>query len=304
MNRSSPPPLFIDCLTKKYGSFLAVDKVSFKVTPGEILGLLGPNGAGKTTIISTIMTLQKPTSGSIYLFGSNINKKCTKSKALIGFIPQELVTHGFFNVEQVLYFQAHLYGIQNIHPYIHYLLKKLSLWHYRKRSVHELSGGMKKRLMIAKALIHRPKLLLLDEPTAGVDIELRHSLWDFISDLKKENISILLTTHYIEEAEKLCSRIGILKDGKLKRIDKVKNLIKNHSWKEISLILKDIPPKISHPLLIHQKGNQLDFRVPPDMVIQEFLRKISIPYAQIIDLFIKRATLEKAMKNILKEQDS
>ena len=296
-----PSPLFIDCLTKKYEATLAVDQLSLRLAPGEILGLLGPNGSGKTTIISNIMTLQKPTSGSIYAFGRDISKNCRKSKALIGFVPQELVTHGFFNVEKVLYFQAQLYGLETMTSYIHYLLKKLSLWPYRKRYIHELSGGMKRRLMIAKALIHRPKLLLLDEPTTGVDIELRSSLWDFINELKKDNLSILLTTHYLEEAEKLCDRIGILKKGKLKRLDKLENLIQNHAWKQVSILLKEPPPKLSHPLLIYQKGKQINFRVPPDMVIQELLHQISIPYGQIIDLFVKRATLEEAMQNILKE---
>lgn len=297
------PPLAISHLTKKYGGMKAVDNVSFTIEPGEVFGLLGPNGAGKTTIISTIMTLQGPTNGAIEVFGLNVEKKARAAKKVIGFVPQELVHHGFFTVEEILQYHASYFGLKKDSKYIAYLLHKLDLYIHRKKLVNQLSGGMKRRLMIAKALLHRPKLLLLDEPTAGVDIELRHSLWEFIQELKKENISILLTTHYLEEAEQLCDRIGILQKGRLRRIDKVETLLEEHSSKKVSLTLKTALPSFSHTLLTSNDGPNLHFHIPPKMAIQEFLTEVAIPYEDILDVKIEPGTLEDVMENVLKEEN-
>ncbi|NRA90934.1 MAG: ABC transporter ATP-binding protein, partial [Simkaniaceae bacterium] len=212
-------PLKIKNLTKSYGKVVAVDDASFEIHPGEVFGLLGPNGAGKTTIISNIVTLQAFSKGVIEVFGIDIQKNPRLAKSHIGFVPQELIHHGFFSVEEILKYNASYFGIPLDKDHLKYLLDKLHLYHHRKKLVNQLSGGMKRRLLIIKALMHKPKLLLLDEPTAGVDIELRASLWKFIQELKKDNLSILLTTHYLEEAERLCDRIGILNQGVLKKVD-------------------------------------------------------------------------------------
>jgi len=299
----SRDPLVLTDLTKKYGEKTAVDSVSFSIKPGEVFGLLGPNGAGKTTIISTIMTLQNATSGSVEVFGINPEIQPKAAKTLIGYVPQELVHHGFFNVEQILRYHALYYGIKKTANDLDYLLHKLDLYVHRKKMVNQLSGGMKRRLMIAKALIHDPKLLLLDEPTAGVDLELRNSLWEFIHELKNKNISILLTTHYLEEAEQLCDRVGILQHGKLRRIDKVDTLLEQHSSKRISLMLKTPQTSFSHALLESIDLTHLHFRVPPKMVVQELLAEIAIPYDEILDLQVEPGTLEDVMENVLNSED-
>jgi len=297
-------PLVLSHLTKKYGPNTAVNDVSFSIKPGEVFGLLGPNGAGKTTIISTIMTLQSATSGTVEVFGIDIRKNPKKAKILIGYVAQELVHHGFFTVEQVLKYHANYYGLKKNHKDIIYLLHKLDLYIHRNKLVNQLSGGMKRRLMIAKALIHEPKLLLLDEPTAGVDLELRNSLWEFIHELKNKNISILLTTHYLEEAQQLCDRIGILQKGALRRIDKVENLLEEHSLKRISLVLKTPRNSFTHSLLESIEGPCLHFRVPHKMAVQELLSEIAIPYEEILDVQVAPGTLEDVMKNVLSREES
>ncbi len=290
------PPLRIKNLTTKYDKLVAVDDVSFEIQPGEVFGLLGPNGAGKTTIISNIVTLQAPTSGTIEVFG----KPPPLAKKEVGFVPQELIHHGFFSVEEILKFHASYFGLSLDRPYLKYLLEKLHLWHHRKKMVSQLSGGMKRRLLIVKALLHKPKLLLLDEPTAGVDIELRASLWQFILELKKENLSILLTTHYLEEAERLSDRIGILDHGHLGKIDTTQKLLEKHSSKKVTLALTKPLPSLSHPFLKGQSDHHLDFQMPNDTPLSKLFAEIKIPLDAIQDINIKVGTLEDVMHNVLK----
>ncbi|WP_194848317.1 ABC transporter ATP-binding protein [Candidatus Neptunochlamydia vexilliferae] len=289
------PPLRIKNLTTKYGKLVAVDDVSFEIKPGEVFGLLGPNGAGKTTIISNIVTLQPSTSGTIEIFG----KAPPLAKKEIGFVPQELIHHGFFSVEEILKFHANYFGVSLDLPYLKYLLEKLHLWHHRKKLVNQLSGGMKRRLLIAKALLHKPKLLLLDEPTAGVDIELRASLWQFILELKKENLSILLTTHYLEEAERLSDRIGILDHGRLGKVDTTEKLLETHSSKKVTIALVTPLPKLSHPYLKGQSDHHLDFQMPNEVPLSQLFAEVKIPLEAIQDINIKVGTLEDVMQNVL-----
>lgn len=296
-------PLVIEHLTKKYGNMIAVDDLSLTIEEGEIFGLLGPNGAGKTTIISTIMTLQRATSGTIRVFGFDTEKEPSRAKSLIGYVPQELVHHGFFSVKEILHYHANYFGIKRDESKITDLLEKLDLYSHRNKLVNQLSGGMKRRLMIAKSLLHEPQLLLLDEPTAGVDLELRHRLWNFIYELKEKNISILLTTHYLEEAEELCDRIGILQKGHLQKTGTVNVLLHEHSLKRVSLTLKSSIPSFSHPLLELIDENCLHFRIPPIMAIQELIKEVAIPYEEILDVEIQPGTLEDVMQNILNQRE-
>lgn len=284
---------------KRYGKLIAVDDVSFDIKPGEVFGLLGPNGAGKTTIISSIVTLQAPTCGKIEVFGIDTQRNPRYAKSNIGFVPQELIHHGFFSVEEILKFHATYYGMSADKDYLQYLLQKLHLWHHRKKLVNELSGGMKRRLLIVKALVHKPKILLLDEPTAGVDIDLRASLWDFIQELKMQKMSILLTTHYLEEAERLCDRIGILNNGRLQRVDSKNKLLKEHSSKKVTLILSKPLNTISHPNLTGQTDHYLDFKVPNELPLNTLFKEANIPLEAILDINIKVGTLEDVMHNLL-----
>lgn len=292
-------PLLVQGLTKWYRKLVAVEDVSFEIKPGEVFGLLGPNGAGKTTIISCIVTLQGFKEGTISVFGRDVAKDPQGAKAHLGFVPQELIHHGFFSAEEILKFHATYYGIKVEKSYLQYLLEKLHLWHHRFKTVNQLSGGMKRRLLIVKALLHKPKLLLLDEPTAGVDIELRASLWEFIQELKKENMSILLTTHYLEEAERLCDRVGILDHGRLRSVDTTANMLEKHSSKKISLTLCHPIKKVSHPLLISQSDHHLDFKTPNEMPLSTLFNEAHLELGAIQDINIKVGTLEDVMANVL-----
>lgn len=217
----------------------ALKGINFEIRPGEIFGLLGPNGAGKTTLINSITTLESPTSGDVCVFGTSVLESPLKTKKSIGVVHQEIIDPGFFDVLEILDFQSGYYGLINNDERIQYLVKKLSLEAHSTKKLKQLSGGMKRRLMIAKALVHSPRLLLLDEPTAGVDVELRESLWSFVRELKQDGISVLLTTHYLEEAEALCDRIGIINKGELIFCGTPQEVIAKYSTKKISLKTKD-----------------------------------------------------------------
>ena len=294
------PPIRIQNLVKDYDKLRAVDHVSFDMKPGEIFGLLGPNGAGKTTIISTLVTLEEPTSGSVEIFGLDVTKEPERTKMLTGFVPQELIHHGYFDVEEIMQFHSGYFGRRHNKERIDWLLHKLSLFEHRKKKVKQLSGGMKRRLLIAKALVQEPKLLLLDEPTAGVDIELREQLWRFVEELKGQGLSILLTTHYIQEAEQLCDRVGIIQKGKLRRIGPTKDLIKELTKREIVVKLKVAPtedPK--HPAFLSRHGTDLVFQTASNVGAGEFLESLGYDLKQVADLVIREGSLEDALKRVL-----
>lgn len=300
----STSALHIDSVSKSFEDKLALDKVSFTIAPGEVFGLLGPNGAGKTTLISAIAGLLKPSSGSVKIFTVDNQKEPIKAKSLIGFVPQELINYGFFTVEQILGFHAHYYGEPKDPERINFLLHKLQLYVHRKKLVSQLSGGMKRRLLIAKALLHSPGLLLLDEPTAGIDLHLRNLIWSFVGDLKKENIAILLTTHYLEEAEHLCDRIGIIKEGKLVQIDKTQDLIDKCSSKTVSLLFMSPQKPISHPFLVKQSELEMRFKVPNDTPIFKCLHEVKINFDELEDISVTRGRLEDVMNTILYEGEN
>lgn len=294
-------PLSISRLTKKYGQIAAVSDVSFGIQPGEVFGLLGPNGAGKTTIISNIVTLQEPSSGSIKVFGIDVAKEPLAAKQMLGFVPQELIHHGFFTAREILRFHARYYGIRGAEEHIVYLLKKLQLWNHRNHLVNQMSGGMKRRLLIAKALLHEPKLLLLDEPTAGVDIELRVSLWQFIQELKKDNISILLTTHYLEEAERLCDRIGILNHGQIQLIEKTDVLVRDHALKTVTVYLRSPIPPVAHSYVTEQNEEAIVLQVPNSEPLPRVFGAVGISFDIVKDMDIRKGSLEDVMEKVLQE---
>lgn len=303
-------PFEVKNLKKTYGSQAhpthALKGVSLQMNKGEVFGLLGPNGAGKTTLISILTALEEPTEGSAYIFGEDVTRGLQSTKSYVGIVPQELVSHGFFNINEVLNLHSGYYGISNNREYINYLLDKLGLAPHQNKKVRELSGGMKRRFLIAKALVHKPKLLLLDEPTAGVDIELRNSLWDFVEELNKGGTSVLLTTHYLEEAEKLCDRVGIIHQGELKAVGKTSSLIKDLTQREVLIYLKE-PTKIESPYLKSQIKNQeenlLVFQIPSKMELGELLAKLKLDLTKVIDVKIREGRLEDAFLNVLNEKD-
>ncbi len=293
-------PLKVENLSKSYGSLKAVDDVSFEVQPGEVFGLLGPNGAGKTSLISTITTLEKPTSGRILVQGHDVVKNSRAAKLNLGVVPQELINHGYFNVEEVLNFHSGYFGISNNKPRIEFLLKRLGLFEHKHKKIKQLSGGMKRRLLIAKALVHRPKILLLDEPTAGVDIELRNSLWEFVKDLRSEGVSVLLTTHYLEEAEQLCDRVAIIHKGKLRRMGPTKQLVRDLTSRLVKVETKG-GIEISNPYLISSNGNEFEFRIPATLSSSELLAQLNLDMKMVRDIQIREGNLEDAFRFVLGE---
>jgi ABC-2 type transport system ATP-binding protein len=231
--------LQIDRLVKRYGDFTAVDGISFDVPEGEFFGLLGPNGAGKTTTINSIVGLSTITSGSIRLFGLDVAADWRPARRMVGLSPQEYNFDRYLNIRDVLIYQAGYYGLHGkaIEARADELLERFDLTSKAKQVYTRLSGGMKRRLTIARALIHEPRLLILDEPTAGVDVELRLELWSFLRELNRSGTTIILTTHYLEEAEELCSRIGIIEAGKLVALETTRKLIGERTLQDVFLEL-------------------------------------------------------------------
>ena len=217
--------VLVDHLTKSYGSLQALKNVSLDVKEGEFFGLLGPNGAGKTTLISILAGLCRPDSGRAFVMGTNVQTNFIEARRLLGVVPQELVFDPFFTVRETLRFQSGYFGIRNNDDWIDEIMTHLDLTSKANSNMRSLSGGMKRRVLVAQALVHRPPVIVLDEPTAGVDVELRQSLWKFISRLNQDGHTILLTTHYLEEAESLCGRIAMLKSGQVVALDTTQNLL-------------------------------------------------------------------------------
>ncbi len=252
-------------LVKKYDNdFIAVKNLSLKINQGEIIALLGPNGAGKTTLISTICGLASITSGSITVNGFDVIKDYRKTRDIIGLVPQELALEPFEKVINSVKFSRRLFGKKDDVEYVENLLKKLQLYDKKDNIIKSLSGGMKRRVMIAKALSHNPKILFLDEPTAGVDVELRKDMWKIIKELKNEGVTIILTTHYIEEAEMIADNIGIINHGELLLVEEKNKLIKRMSVKTLKVKLKKslstIPTKLKkYNLKLVDEGNSFHY---------------------------------------------
>ena len=211
------------------GSLKALDDVSFEIAQGEFFGLLGPNGAGKTTLISVLAGLTRPTTGRVAVLGHDVQADYAQARRQLGVVPQELVFDPFFTVREALRIQSGYFGVKNNEAWISELLESLGLADKATANMRQLSGGMKRRVLVAQALVHKPPVIVLDEPTAGVDVELRQTLWQFIARLNKQGHTVLLTTHYLEEAEALCSRIAMLKAGRVVALERTSELLKSAS---------------------------------------------------------------------------
>lgn len=285
-------------LFKSYENVKAVNGIDLEIKKGEFYGLLGPNGAGKSTTINSITSLVKPSNGSIEIFGKNIEEDFRFARSKVGIAHQEVSQDWFFPIEQLLYFQAGFYGIprKDSKERIEYLLNKLGLFKHKSKKMRELSGGMKRRLQIAKALVHDPDIIILDEPTAGVDVELRHDLWSYLQELHSEGKTILLTTHYIDEAELLCEKVGIIDKGKLiveDSVDNLKKMVKNSS---IEIQLKDILER--KPQFLNDYEHNIDDKKihiitdKPNMELPSIILKFSEKAIKIEDIHIPQTSLE------------
>jgi ABC-2 type transport system ATP-binding protein len=242
---SSTAALEITNLVKHYGGLKAVDDLSLKIEAGEIFGLLGPNGAGKSSTIHLASGLTLMEKGSIKIFGKDVVTQSTDTRRMVGLMHQEVVMDNFFPIGKMLEIHAGYYGLKDDPAWRELLVERLALGPHLKKKMMGLSGGMKRRFMVAKALIHKPRLLILDEPTAGVDVELRQALWDFVREINKRGTTVLLTTHYLEEAEQLCGRIAIMNNGKLAALDTTKNLVGSGRLENVFLDLTS--RKAGHP---------------------------------------------------------
>ena len=218
----------INNVVKQFGTLRALDGVSMEIAQGDFFGLLGPNGAGKTTLISSLAGLVRSDSGSLQVLGHDVVRDFREARRRLGVVPQELVFDPFFNVRETLRIQSGYFGIRKNDDWIDEILENLDLTGKANVNMRRLSGGMKRRVLVAQALVHKPPVIVLDEPTAGVDVELRQGLWQFIRRLNTEGHTIILTTHYLEEAEALCNRIALMKQGRLVALDTTANLMAAH----------------------------------------------------------------------------
>lgn len=252
-------------LRKTYaGGFEALKGVSLVIEEGEILALLGPNGAGKTTLISTICGITNPGSGSVLVQGHDVVAQYREARRVIGLVPQEINLEPFTKVIDTVKFSRGLFGKPRNDAYIEKILQQLSLWDKKDARTMELSGGMKRRVLIAKALAHEPRVLFLDEPTAGVDVELRKDMWDIVAELKADGVTIILTTHYIEEAEAIADRVGVINKGELLLIEDKETLMARFGQKHLQIELHDPIPEIpealaGHDLTLSEDGESLHY---------------------------------------------
>ena len=296
-------------LSKTYNSgFEALKNINLDIKKGEILALLGPNGAGKTTLISTICGIVSPTSGTVTVDGNDIITDFRKTRQMIGLVPQELTLGAFEQVFQTVSFSRGLFGCKKDDDYINQLLKDLSLDDKKNIEVRALSGGMKRRVLIAKALSHEPQILFLDEPTAGVDVELRKDMWKIVRQLQDKGVTIILTTHYIEEAEEIAERVGVINNGELLVVEKKELLMENFGKKQLVIELREAAKEIPHTLHKHNvelTDDGLNISYTYDTTnegsnIQEVLKEVSDSELLLKDIKINQSSLEDIFVDLVK----
>ena len=280
------------------GAFKALDGVSFDIEQGEFFGLLGPNGAGKTTLISILAGLLQATSGSIRVHGLDVKTQSAQVRKILGVVPQELVFDPFFTVREALRFQSGYFGITGNDAWLDELLDCLGLADKANHNMRQLSGGMKRRVLVAQALVHKPPVIVLDEPTAGVDVELRQTLWQFIARLNREGHTVLLTTHYLEEAEALCGRIAMLKNGKVVALDSTSTLLKNASSNVLRFkIDEQLPPELASQARV--TGRIVQFPAHDAAQIEHYLSAVRQAGLVAQDVEIRKADLEDVFLDVM-----
>ena len=276
----------------------ALDDVSFDIQPGEFFGLLGPNGAGKTSLISILAGLSRASSGSVTVHGSDVVRNYTDARRKLGIVPQELVFDPFFTVREALRIQSGYFSIKNNDAWIDELLDSLGLADKANANMRQLSGGMKRRVLVAQALVHKPRVIVLDEPTAGVDVELRQTLWQFVARLNKQGSTVLLTTHYLEEAEALCSRIAMLKQGRVVALAQTSDLLSAASSNVLRFkIDSELPPHLARQARI--TGRIVQFPAHNAHEIEQYLAAIREAGLVAEDVEIRKADLEDVFLDVM-----
>ena len=290
--------LVIKNLHKSFDGVPAVKGVDFTINSGEIFGLLGPNGAGKSTIINMIAGVVRLGSGSITAFGYDNQRDYRHTRRMLGVVHQEVVIDNFFTIDQALQLHAGYYGVKDDPVWRQLLIDRLGLRPHLHKVMLKLSGGLKRRFMIAKAMIHRPQLLILDEPTAGVDVELRHGLWDFVREINRQGTTILLTTHYLEEAEEMCDRIAIMNHGDLIALEETHELVRRLSNRQLRLWLVEpldvVPAGLENcqPQL-KADGRMLLLNLPAKVDVGSILSQLCSQQLQIRDIETDQSSLEE-----------
>jgi ABC-2 type transport system ATP-binding protein len=292
----------VNAVTKRFesarGSLIALQDVSLQIEQGEFFGLLGPNGAGKTTLISILAGLTRATEGSITVHGHDVQRNYAAARQQLGVVPQELVFDPFFSVRESLRIQSGYFGVKNNESWIDELLSSLGLMDKQHANMRQLSGGMKRRVLVAQALVHKPPVIVLDEPTAGVDVELRQTLWQFIAKLNKLGSTVLLTTHYLEEAEALCGRIAMLKNGKVVALEKTSTLLKAASSNVLRFkIDSELPSSLAGKARV--TGRIVQFPAHNALEIEQYLAAVRSAGIEAHDVEIRKADLEDVFLDVM-----
>lgn len=311
------PAIDVSSVSKHYGSLQALRQVSLRIGQGEFFGLLGPNGAGKTSLISIIAGLSKPTSGTVSIMGHDVAGDFRAARRMLGVVPQELVFDPFFTVRETLRITSGYYGVHDNDAWIDELLAELDLSAKADANMRALSGGMKRRVLVAQALVHKPPVIVLDEPTAGVDVELRRTLWDFIGRLNRQGHTIVLTTHYLEEAQSLCGRVAMLKAGSVVALENTSALIRRFSAARLMLRLTGAPlPESLRHLCIQAPSpdtdrppvpepsraqNEYVLRLASHDELEPILAAVRQAGARLEDIELQQADLEDVFVHIMQE---
>ncbi len=294
---------------KQYGELAALKGITFDVEEGSFLGLLGPNGAGKSTLINAMSGLIIPTSGCIEVLGYDVVSDYRQTRRLLGLVPQELIADPFFSIRELLTLQSGYFGLGGAKQRVWQdeLLERLALSDKADANTGQLSGGMKRRVLIAMALVHRPRVIVLDEPTAGVDVDLRRTLWDFTKELHQQGHTIILTTHYLEEAEALCDKVAIMQQGEVKALDTTQSLLSKHSYRYLRVSLAQPAqnlPTVLRERLVEREPGGLVFKLEKTMSLSQLLTWLGEARLEIEDISSRDASLEEVFLDLTAEEKS
>ena len=293
----------VEQVTKQYHDLRALDGVDLDIAQGEFFGLLGPNGAGKTTLISIIAGLARATTGRASVMGHDVVTDYRAARRSLGVVPQELVMDPFFTVRETLTFQSGYFGIKNNAAWIDEVIEHLDLTDKAHTNMRRLSGGMKRRVLVAQALVHKPPVIILDEPTAGVDVELRQGLWRFIRRLNEDGHTIVLTTHYLEEAEALCGRIAMLKQGRVVALDTTQNLLRKHSGCYVDLrLIPDVLPDALKPLVVAHAVGGCRLALKDYVELEGIMAAIRTAGIKVQEMEVMQPDLEEVFVQIMQRE--
>jgi ABC-2 type transport system ATP-binding protein len=297
------PAIQVEQVTKRYRNLVALGGISLEIAQGEFFGLLGPNGAGKTTLISIVAGLNRASSGFARVMGHDVVEDYRAARRALGVVPQELVFDPFFTVREALQIQSGYYGLRHNDAWIEEVMEHLDLTSKADTNMRALSGGMKRRVLVGQALVHKPPVIVLDEPTAGVDVELRQALWRFIKRLNRDGHTIVLTTHYLEEAEALCGRIAMLKQGQIVALDTTENLLRRHSgcYVEIRLAPDELPQGLARRVTDRREGGAYRLALKNYQELETLMAELRAADVRVVEMEVMQPDLEEVFVQIMQQ---